>query len=247
MPEYIKTNRIGSSLDDAIERTSSENTKIVKYSGGLRVEHIEWNPSTEQMYNPKTDPRYFRKEKIVTRAGEEVLLKDLPPDMLTAGVNPFVQIIYKIVKRGGITSFEDVTRALFNEERVFSSSDENSIEVIEGILRWMNEGSGDEEGGPFYLLLHHGKLKLGFDIPKVYHLVQYKRGYDPFEYHIAHIARNYGLISKQEIYDYVLEHLGWLKSVGKVDMQIQKLIDKKVLEPVQKNYLRFKRPLESYK
>ena len=181
MPEYIKTNRIGYSLESAIERTTPDNAQIVKYSRGLRKEYIEWNPMTEQIFSPKIDPRYFRQKKLVMRAGEQVIGKDIPEDMLTAGMNPFIQIIYKIVKRGGITSREDIARALINEERVFSASDKKTIDIIEGILDFMNKNN-------YYLLLHDNSLKLGFELPKSYHLVKYTRGYDPFEYHIMQMA-----------------------------------------------------------
>lgn len=245
MPEYIKTNRLGYSLDDAIERSTSENAVIIKYEGGLRKEYIEWNPLTQHMHNPKIDPRYPRRRKIVMRAGEEVIDKDTPPDMLTAGVNPFFQIIYKVVQRGGITSYEDIVRALLNEERVFSASDKYSIETIEGIINYMNEGE-DGEGGDFYLLLHKGKVKIGVDLPKSYHLVEYKRGYDPFEYHIMDIAEGKGLIKRSEIYEYIMEYLEWLESLSKVDMYIKKLVDKGNLGQVQKNYFQYVKPLESY-
>jgi len=246
MPEYIKTNRLGESLDDAIERSTSENAVILKFEGGLRKDYIEYNPLTQHMYNPKIDPRYFKRKKIVMRAGEEVMDKDIPPDMLTTGVNPFIQIIYKVVQRGGITSNEDIVRALLNEERVFSASDKYSIGTIEGIIRHMNEGETGE-GDDFYLLLHNGKVKIGFDLPKSYHLVEYKRGYDPFEYHIMDTAEGRGLIKRSEIYDYITEYLEWFKSLSKVDMYIQKLIDKGNLKQVQKNYFRYIKPLESYK
>ena len=246
MPKYIKTNRLGASLDDAIERSNSENTVIVKYEGGLRKDYIEWNPLTQHMFNPKIDQRYFKRKKIVMRAGEEVIDKDTPPDMLTAGVNPFIQIIYKVVQRGGITSHEDIVRALLKEERVFSASDEYSIETIEGIINYMNKGEKGA-GGDFYLLLHNGKLKTGFALPKSYHLVDYKRGYDPFEYHIMDTAEGRGLIKRSEIYAYITEYLEWLKSLSKVDMYIQRLIDKGNLKKVQENYFQYVRPLESYK
>jgi len=245
MPEYIKTNRLGYSLDDAIERSSSENAEIIKYEGGLRKEYIEYNALTQHMYNPKIDQRYFRRKKIVMRAGEEVMDKETPPDMLTAGVNPFVQIIYKVVQRGGITSFEDIVRALLNEERVLPSGDERSIKIIEGIIDYMNKGEKGE-GGDYYLLLHKGKLKTGFEIPKSYHLVEYKRGYDPFEYQIMDITEGKGLIKRSEIYAYITEYLEWLKSLSKVDMYIQRLVDKGNLKKVQDNYFRYVRPLESY-
>ena len=245
MPEYIKTNRLGYSLDDAIERSNSENAVIIKYESGLRKDYIEYNPLTQHMFNPKIDQRYFRRKKIVMRAGEEVMDKDTPPDMLTAGVNPFIQIIYKVVQRGGITSYEDIVRALLKEERVFSASDEYSIGTIEGIINYMNKGEKGE-GGDFYLLLHNGKLKTGFDLPKSYHLVEYKRGYDPFEYHIMNIAEGRGLIKRSEIYEYITEYLEWLKSLSKVDMYVQRLVDKGNLKKVQKNYFQYVKPLQSY-
>jgi hypothetical protein len=174
MPEYIRTNRPGYALTVAIEQPTPENAQIIKYISGIRKEYIEWNPLTEQMYSPRPDPRYFKKKIVVMRAGEEVIGKETPENMLTAGMNPFFQIVYKIVKRGNITSHEDIVRSLLNEERIFSASDPNSLDIIEGILEHMNENE-------YYLLKHHGKLKVGFELPKSYRLREYKRGYDPFD------------------------------------------------------------------
>ena len=206
----------------------------------MRKEYIEWNPLTEHMYRPKPDPRYFRQKTAVMRAGEKILKKPLPDDMLTAKTNPFIQIIYKIVKRGGITSKEDIVRSLVNEERVFSIADKTAIQTVEGILDYMNS----EE---FYLLKHEGKLKIGFELPKTYHLVEYKRGYDPFEYHIMQFAENRGMVSRDELYGYIIEYLGWLKTPTKVDMYIDRLIEKGYLKKIQRNYFQYIRPLESNK
>lgn len=247
MPEFIKTNRTGHSLDDAIERTNSHNAQIVRYEGGLRKEYIEWNPLTEHMYHPKIDPRYFKKKKLVMRAGEQIMFKELPPDMLTAGISPYVQIIYKIVQRGGITSHEDIVRAMLNEERVFSSADKYSVDIIEDIIKYMNKGSEKEEGGPYYLLKHSGRLKVGFELPKSYHLVEYKKGYDPIEYHIMQLAKGRGMLSREEIYDYLISHLAWLKTPTKVDMFLERLVKKVNLQRVQRNYFQYVKPLESNK
>jgi len=240
MPEYIKTNRPGHTLENAIERTNGNNAVIVKYEGGLRKKYIEWSPLTEQMFRPKTDPRYFRRKTIVMRAGEEVVEKDVPPDMLTANMNPFVQIIYRIVQRGGITSHEDIVRALLTEERVFSASDKNAVDVIEGILGYMNRRE-------YYLLQHDGRLKVGFELPKSYHLVEYKRGYDPFEYHIMRLADGHGMVSRDEIYGYITDYLGWLKTLTKIDMYLDRLVERGNLKKIQRNYFQYAKPLESNK
>jgi len=247
MPEYIRTNNTGYSLTDAVERPNSSNAVIIKYEGGLRKEYIEWSPLTEHMYRPKTDPRYFKKQKLVMRAGEQIISKEIPSNMLTAGISPYIQIIYHIVKRGGITSHEDIIRALLNEERIFSAANKYATEEIEDILQYMNEGSKDEEGGPFYLLKHSGKLKLGFELPSSYHPVEYKKGYDPIEYHIMQLAEGHGMLSREEVYDYLINYLGWLKSPGKVDMFLERLIEKKNLLKVQRNYFQYVKPLESNK
>lgn len=246
MPEFIKTSRIGFTLEDAIERSSKENAQIVKYESSLRKEYIEWNPLTEHMFKPKPDPRYFKNKVIVMKSGEEIMGKDIPTDMLTAGMNPFVQIIYKIVKRGGYTKKEDIYRALINEERVFPVWDKKTLLIIDGILEYMNKPE-DEGGGGYYLLQHHGSMKLGFELPKSYHLVEYKRGYDPFEYHIMRFVEGRGMVGRDEIYEYIIDYLSWMKSVSKIDMYIEKLVRKGNLKPVQRNFFQFVRPLESFK
>lgn len=240
MPEYILTSEIGYSLDEAIEQTSSINAVIVKYESGLRREYIEWNPLTANMYNPKPDPRYFKQKKLIMRAGEQVFGKDVPPSMLTAGMNPFYQIIYHIVSRGKITSEEDIIRSLLGEERIFSESDEEAIDIIKGIIETMHEG-------PFYLLKHAEKWKIGYELPKPYHLVEYIRGYDPFEYHIMKFVENHGLTGLDEIYGYILEYLQWLKTPTKIDYYLKRLLKKGNLVKIQKNFFRFGRPLESNK
>lgn len=238
--EYIKTNRPGYGLDEAIEQTSPENAVIVKYESGLRVEYIEWNLLTETMYRPKPDPRYFKLEKIVMRAGEQMLGREIPPNMLTANMNPFIQIIYRIVLRGDITSHEDIIRSLVSEERVFSESDPDAVHVIDGILKYMNKEK-------YYLLLHEGKLKVGFELPKAYHLVEYKRGYDPFEYHIMDYVEGRSLVSAGEVYAYIMEYLGWLKTSMIVDYYLDRLVEKKNIIRVQRNFYRYNAPLESNK
>lgn len=240
MVEYIKTNRTGFSLEEAIEQTSPENAVIVKYESGLRKEYIEWNLQTEQMYNPRTDPRFFKQQKIVMRAGEQIIGKDIPPDMLTAKMNPFIQIIYRIVLRGNITSVEDIYRSLLAEERVFSESDENAMEIINGILAYMNKER-------YYLLQHEGSWKVGFELPKAYHLVEYKKGYDPFEYHIMKFIEGRGMVSSDEIYRYILDYLGWLHTPTKVDYYLSRLLEKGNIVRVQRNFYRYVHPLESNK
>lgn len=237
---------MGYTLEDAIERSSKENAMIVKYESGLRKDYIEWNPLTEHMFKPLADPRYFKNKTVVMKSGEEVMGKELPPDMLTAGINPFIQIIFKIVKRGGVTSHEDIIRSLINDERVFQASDKNTIPIIEGILEYMNKPE-DVGGGGYHLLLHDGKLKVGFELPKNYHLVEYKKGYDPFEYHIMRFVEGRGMVSRDEIYEYIVEYLAWMKSVSKIDTYIDKLVERGNLRKVQRNFFKFVKPLESFK
>ena len=240
MTEYIKTARPGFTIDEAIEQSTSESAVIVKYESGLRKEYIEWNLLTEHMYNPKPDPRYLKQTKIVMRAGEQILGKDVPPGFLTAGLNPFYQIIYHIIKRGTITSEEDIIRALVGEERVFSESDEDAILIVKGILKNMNEGK-------YYVLKHDDQWKPGFELPKAYHIVEYRRGYDPFEYHIMQFIEGRDLVSTDEIYGYIMEYLSWLKTPSKIDYYIEKLLKKGNIVKIQRNFFRFRHLLESNK
>lgn len=238
--EYIRTAQPGFSIEEAIEQPTPENAVIVKYESGLRKEYIEWNPLTEHMYSPKPDPRYFKPTKIVMRAGEQILGKEVPPGFLTAGMNPFYQIIFHVIKRGGITSEEDIIRAVLGEERIFSESDEDAIPIIRRVLQKMNEGD-------YYILRHEGKWKPGFELPRAYHLVEYRRGYDPFEYHIMQFVEGRDIVSLDEIYRYIIEYLGWLKTPSKVDYYLEKLLRGGNLMKVQQNFFKFRLPLESNK
>ena len=99
----------------------------------------------------------------------------------------------------------------------------------------------------YYLLLHDNSLKLGFELPKSYHLVKYTRGYDPFEYHIMQMAEGRGMVSRKEIYQYITEYLEWMKTLTKVDMYIHRLVDRGNLKRAQRNYFHYMKPLESNK
>jgi hypothetical protein len=131
-------------------------------------------------------------------------------------------------------------RALLREERVFSSEDEDSIEIIEEIVAYMNTKH-------YYILLHAGKVKTGFELPKGGYHIEYKKGYDPFEYHIMKFAEGKGEISREEIYKFISEYLGWLKTLTKIDEIIDRLMAKGNLKKIQKNYFRFVKPLETFK
>lgn len=240
MPEYILSNKPGFLLEDAIENPNSKNAIIIEYEYGVRSGYKPYNTQTRHIFQPKPDPRYRRKERLVGRVDEQDIEKPTPPDMLVSGVNPFFQIIYRVVQRGGITSIEDIVRALLREERVFSSEDEDSIEIIEKIVAHMNTEH-------YYILLHAGKVKTGFELPKGGHLVEYKKGYNPFEYHIMQFAENKGEISREEIYKYISEYLGWLKTLTLIDEVIDRLMEKSNLKQIQKNYFRFVKPLETFK
>jgi len=240
MPEYILTAKTGYTLDEAIEQTSQKNATIVKYESGLRKEYIEWNLLTAHIYSPKPDPRFFKQQHIVTRSGEQVTGKDIPPGMLTAGMNPFYQIIYHIILRGKVTTIEDIVRSMLAEERVFSESDEDAIDIIKAIIETMHDG-------PYYLLKHAEKWKVGYELPKAYHLVEYRRGYDPFEYYIMQFIENHGMASVEEIYGYIMEYLQWLKTPTKIDYYINRLVKKGNIIRIQRNFYRFNRPLESNK
>jgi len=238
--EYILTNKPGFLLEDAIENPTSKNAVIIEYENGMRSGYRPYNRQTKHIFRPKPDPKYRRKERLVGRTEEQDIEKPTPPNMLVSGVNPFFQIIYRVIKRGGITSIEDIVRALLREERVFSSEDEDSRETIEAIVEYMNTKH-------YYILLHAGKVKTGFELPKGGYLIEYKKGYDPFEYHIMRFAENKGEISREEIYKYVTEYLGWLKTLTLIDEIIDRLMEKGNLIQIQKNYFRFVKPLETFK
>ncbi len=240
MLEYIWSNKPGFLIEDAIENPTSRNAVIIEYENGLRSGYTPYSLQTKHIFQPKPDPRYRRRERLVGRTEEQDIIKTTPPDMLSSGVNPFFQIIYRVVQRGGITSVEDIVRALLKEERVFPSADEDSIETIEKIVAHMNKKH-------YYILLHAGKVKTGFELPKGGYLVEYKKGYDPFEYHIMRFAENKGEISREEIYKYISEYLGWLKTLTLIDEVIDRLMEKGNLIQIQKNYFRFVKPLESFK
>ena len=249
MLEYIQTNRKGFLLEDAIENPTRKNAVIVEYRNGYRSTRYPYNQTTKHIFQPKPDPRYRRGERLVGRTEEQDIEKPMPPDVLVSGVNPFFQIVYRVVKRGGITSIEDIVRALLREERVFPSDDPYSIETIIEIVDYMNRGQKDkkkDKKGPFYLLLHAGKVKTGFELPKGGYHVEYKKGYDPFEYHIMKFAESKGEISREEIYKYISEYLGWLKTLTLIDEIIDRLLEKGNLEQIQKNYFRFVKPLEAF-
>lgn len=234
MREYILTPRTGYSVEDAVERTSNENAVIEVFEYGTYVRTYPVMPLTMQMFKPQPHPQYQRHQRVVLREGEKVLKKPIPDDVLTTDVNPFFQIIQKIVKAHEELILEDITRIIIHDHRVFEEDKEDFRIIVELVNQMHEDGM---------LILVKGKYRIGITIGLGDRMIDYVKGYDPFEHEIMSYIEGHGLVSSHEIHHRIVEGLKWTKNDHLIENYLFRLEQAGYIERVG-DYYRFKKPLK---
>ena len=201
------TARPGFTIEEAIENTSIENACIEEYEYGLYLHTYLAMPLTIQALKPKPHPSYMRRTHVVLREGEKVLKKPVPENMLTTDVNPFFQVIQRIVVTTEGATLENIIRSLVQQYLWFEDNrrEYRTIELIaermhtNGLLVRIKEKKREI-------------YKAGIEIESGFRLVDLVRGYDPFEYQIMEMISNRGVVSNKEIHSHIIEGLKWTKN-----------------------------------
>jgi len=235
MREYILSPRIGYSVEDAIENTSEENAVIEVYEYGVWKGSYPVTPLSMQIFKPQPHPRYMRQQRIVLREGEKVLKKPIPEDYLTTDVNPFFQIIQKIVSQHEEMTLEDIARSLIHDMRMFKETKED-LYIIKQLVNKMNEDG--------LLLKWKEKYRVGVKIEMGDRLTPLVRGYDPFIWEIMDLIERKGLVSLDEIHRKIITGLKWTKRISLVDNYLARLEAEGCIDRVGDYYRYIKRPEE---
>jgi|APFre7841882654_1041346.scaffolds.fasta_scaffold00775_20 hypothetical protein len=216
--EYILTARPGYTIEEAIENTSIENACIEEYEYGLYLHTYPAIPLTIQALKPKPHPAYMRRTHVVLREGEKVLKKPVPENMLTTDVNPFFQVIQRVVVMLEGTTMENIIRSLIQQYLWFEDTG-REMRTIELIVEKMNSL------GLLVKIKEKKKViyKVGLEVESGYRLVDLVRGYDPFEYQIMEMISNRGVVSNKEIHSHIIEGLKWTKNVAVVENYLIRL------------------------
>jgi len=232
--EYVLNPKIGHTVEEAIENTNPSNAKIDVYEYGTWQYSLPALPITMRLLEPEISPAYQRQEHLVMREGEKVMKKPIPEDKLTSDVNPFYQIIYKIVEPRETTTLEEIQRALIHDYQVFEETNED-LHIIERIVEQMNRDG--------IILKHLGAYKIGITLGLGDRVVDFIHGYDPFENELMRMIKGRGLVSNRELHEFVLVSLGWTKRGELVENYLRRLVEKGCIEPVG-DYYRFKKDLK---
>jgi len=242
MRRFILTNQPGYDLRDAIENPNFEKSVIVVLdNSGVEIDRIPVTPLTLHMYEPEPDPRYQKPQKIVTTSGEIEIPTFIPDDMVATGENPFVQIIYRFVRRRDGASLEDITRHVTQERRILPNND-YGIRRVESIVTEMNKGA--VLGG---LLVKKGNIYMpGVPLRTGRELIRLYSGYDPFEYQIMRYIENRGTASREEIHSFIMDGLKWARNSKLVEFYIKKLLKQGNIKRISKNWFGYVKSLEPF-
>lgn len=240
--KFYVTNKPGCDLVNAIENPDYDHSNIMEVdSDGTVIGNLPFLSNTEHMYKPEPDPRYSKPQVVVTAEGEIEIPMLVPEDKVATGENPFIQLIYRYVKKMGNTTEEDIIRHML-QEKAFLPADEHGIKRVKAYVKVMHAGtlSGllirQKEGYAVGLKLETGR-----------HLIDIKIGFDPFEYQIMLKAENEGIVSRDELHRLFIDRFKWARSTKTVEHYIKKLLNQKNLRHINENFFEYKHPLELLK
>jgi len=212
--EYILSPKLGFSVEDAIENTSEENAEIEIYEYGIYKGTYPVNSLSLQILKPQPHPSYMRQQHIVLREGEKVLKKPIPEDYLTTDVNPYFQIIQRIVKDHEEASIETVLRILVHDYRLFKET-KSDFKIVRKIMEKMHDDG--------MLVTYKKNYRVGLEIGMGDRLIPLVRGYDPFEWEMMDFIENKGLVSSDEVHRHIVTGLKWTKNDKLIENYLRRL------------------------
>lgn len=245
--KFLITNKPGADLHYAVEASNYNDSVILEIdSDGLIIGHLPLLPDTEYMYKPEPDPEYNRPQKIVTAEGEVEIPVMVPEGKLAVGENPFIQIIYRYVKRTGVATGEDIIRHIMTEKR-YLPKDRYGVKRIQKYISQMCVAKTPREkeqgfgvlGG--LLFRQEGGYSVGMNLQTGRHLVDVYTGYDPFEYHMARYVENKGVVSRDELHRLMLDRMKWARKGTTVEYYIKKLQSEKCIVVVAANWFEYRK------
>jgi hypothetical protein len=237
--QFILTAKPGCDLISAVENPDYAYSEILEVDNdGTIIGHIPYLPDTEHMYNPEPDPMYHKPQKIITSEGEVEIPTLVADDRIAVGENPFVQLIYRYVKKNAPVSIEDIIRYMTKEKR-YQPDTKTGIKRIMSYVVHMHEKSLSG-----LLVLAKDGYHTGLELKTDRHTVPIKSGYDPIEYQMMYYVENKGTVSRDEFHRFLSDRLKWVRKTKTIEWYIQNLLLAGNIKQVSENWFEFKKPLK---
>lgn len=245
--KFLVTNKPGADLHCAVEAANYNDSIILEIdTDGHIIGHLPFLNDTEYMYKPDPDPEYNRPQKIVTAEGEVEIPVMVPEGKIAVGENPFIQIIYRFVKRTGVATENDIIRHIMTEKR-YLPKDRYGIKRIRKYIAQMCVAKTQREkeqgfgvlGG--LLVKQEAGYSVGLPLQTGRHLLDIYTGYDPFEYHLARYIENKGVVSRDELHRLMLDRMKLARKGSTVEYYIQKLLQDKCMVVIAANWFEYKK------
>lgn len=237
--QFILTAKPGSDLISAVENPDYSTSEIIEVdTDGTIIGHLPYLPDTEHMYNPEPDPMYNKPQKVITSEGEVEIPVLISDDRIAIGENPFVQLIYRYVKKNAPVSKEEIIRYMTKEKR-YLANDRDGVKRIASYITHMHEKS---LGG--LLVKTKDGFHTGLELETGRQTVAIKTGYDPIEHQLMSFIENRTPVSRDEIHRFISDRLKWVRNTKTIEIYIKKLIGKGNIRAVSENWFEFKKPLQ---
>lgn len=238
MRRFILTAKPGCDLVTAIENPDYSHSEILEIdSDGTIIGHLPYLPDTEYMYNPEPDPMYQKPQKVITSQGEMEIPTIVSEDSIAIGENPFVQLIYRYVKKNGPVSQEEIIRYMTQEKRHLPHN-KNGIKRVKSYIVHMHEKSLSG-----LLIKTKEGYHAGLDLVTAKQSVEVPVGYDPVEYQMMRIIENKSPVSRDEIHRFLTDRLKWIRNTNTIEWYIKNLLNKGNIREVSENWYEFVKPL----
>jgi hypothetical protein len=236
MRHFFLTAKPGCDLYTAIENPDYNHSEILEVDrDGTILGHIPYLSDTDHMYNPEPDPAYQKPQVIITQEGEVEIPTIVPEGKLAVGENPFIQLIYRYVRKTSPVTEEDIIRHMTMEKKHLPNNKEGHRR-IRGYIRIMHSGSMSG-----LLLIQNGEYVTGLKLKTGRHLVDVKSGYDPIEYHMMLYIENKGIVSRDELHRLFIDRLKWARHTKTVEYYITKIIENKYVKIVGENWFQYRK------
>lgn len=222
--EYVIEPEFGRPASEVLWDQRIDNSKIHVYYNGRELHPpLYTNDIFLSLPTIKVTPVAMLSEEIRTPTGNITVEKDIPVNNLVREINPFYQIIYKIVAESGHLTKEGIFKALVFSRRVLPDTRQAWHAVTDdkqGIVKILERHATltfyVEDGVKFYT---KGR-PLRNESP---HLITLHKGYDPVAYLMMDFLKRSGSARTDEVEDYFMNNLGWLRQPSSVYAYLKSL------------------------
>ena len=210
--EYIIEPEFGHPASEIIYDQRIDNSVIrVLYNGRELHPPIATTDVLLSIPHIKVTPVAMIPEEIRTPTGDIPVEKVVPSNSLLREINPYLQIVYRVLADAGHLTKEGIYKALVFNHRVLPDTPQAWEAIINektGLISYLEHHATitfyKEHGVKYYV---KGR-PLKSESP---HLISYVHGYDPIAYQIMHFLKSYSSATTEMIEEHVMVRLGWLR------------------------------------